>query len=384
MDAYALTSGRRIADALVAVGLLAACSGSDDAVMLRGIPLPEVSDPAVASEFRLEYVQSIGDEGGPLSFSQIGAVAVSENGMMAVLDRHPCQVVLYSLTEEAFVRRIGGCGDGPGEFRRPSAVILVGDTIIIYDPAAGRVQYLTLAGEELRRAEFTDVGHRVADVALLDDSLLVLALTAPPAQFAPAWMGDDQPLLEVVRRDGWEPVSDAVQLPLVAVRNQFNLGTFVGLCTAKVEQRSLVAVSNPWAFEGATMEGPALSPRNHFLTRVPWSTPRPYAAVEGSVRPGAVAADVVCTGVGPLWWQLRYDWDATPPLPIGGRFELRRWDGTLAMALDFHSTDSLWFGRPVAAVGSRLFFRGNNNVDFPQIVEFTVQRVRDDLPTSPP
>ena len=65
-----------------------------------------------------------------------------------VLDPVMKAVRLFS-PSGAYVRRIGGTGNGPGELRRPGAALARGDTIYLFDGGAPRVVLFTSSGEHL-------------------------------------------------------------------------------------------------------------------------------------------------------------------------------------------------------------------------------------------
>lgn len=93
----------------------------------------------------------------PYLFSSVGSVVLLPNRDVAVVDEGTAEVRVFDSTG-AFVRTIGGIGDGPGEFRRLTALYRVAsDTIVGWDQSSSRLTWLTLRGEpqETKRVDET-------------------------------------------------------------------------------------------------------------------------------------------------------------------------------------------------------------------------------------
>ena len=61
------------------------------------------------------------------------------------------------------VRRVGGEGEGPGEYQFPAALAGIGELVAVSDPYLQRVQLLSQMGDPLRTVELT---HEAYDLAL--------------------------------------------------------------------------------------------------------------------------------------------------------------------------------------------------------------------------
>lgn len=76
--------------------------------------------------WRLEPDLQVGEIDGPLAFGRINWVAPGPDGGMLVLDAQTHFVHVFDSAGRQ-VRRFGGEGEGPGEFRRPAAVTALDD-----------------------------------------------------------------------------------------------------------------------------------------------------------------------------------------------------------------------------------------------------------------
>lgn len=134
--------------AISLVGLMSAACG-DGAMRESESPLPEWSlgEP--------EVVLGALDD-GPTAFSRIGAVSLGPGAELHVLLPQDHQVRVFTRDGD-FVRAIGEEGDGPGEFRRPSELGFVGDTLWILDDGARRASFF-LDGTFLRVAPYPEMG----------------------------------------------------------------------------------------------------------------------------------------------------------------------------------------------------------------------------------
>lgn len=108
----------------------------------RGRPPEPPADPACPTcEIQLQHVVTLGTAGGPGGFSDVpaGIAQLSDNSFVVTTpDMGNEEPFLFDSTG-AFVARLGRVGDGPGEFRNPSAVVAgPGNTLHFFEryPAA--------------------------------------------------------------------------------------------------------------------------------------------------------------------------------------------------------------------------------------------------------
>lgn len=76
----------------------------------------------------LESDLDVGSDSGP--FDVIGDVAAFPDGRLAVLDAGTDEVIVLS-PHGHVISRFGRVGDGPGEFRSPIAILVLGDRIVV-------------------------------------------------------------------------------------------------------------------------------------------------------------------------------------------------------------------------------------------------------------
>jgi len=80
------------------------------------------------------------------------------NGGFAVLEQVPAEVRIFDADGE-FVRRIGAEGDGPGEFRSPADLaVLGGDTLLVWDESARRLSWFSPDGALVRERTLREPG----------------------------------------------------------------------------------------------------------------------------------------------------------------------------------------------------------------------------------
>ncbi|MEX0891143.1 MAG: 6-bladed beta-propeller [Gemmatimonadota bacterium] len=110
---------------LIAAGPAHPASGQE---MLR--PDLVIGGPAASGAAAFEYVQAVG---------------VTADGTIYVLDAGSADIRVFDAAGRT-VRRVGGSGGGPGEFRRPSGMLLSGDTLFVVDDELRRLTWLNAAG----------------------------------------------------------------------------------------------------------------------------------------------------------------------------------------------------------------------------------------------
>ena len=103
-------------------------STTPSAIALNGLELSTTLD----SDLTLD--------GRRYGFAKIADVKTMENGTFAVLDRMDRHVSIYDAGGQR-LHRFGRDGDGPGEFRHPLAIAVVGDHLVVWQ--AGRVNTFT-------------------------------------------------------------------------------------------------------------------------------------------------------------------------------------------------------------------------------------------------
>lgn len=105
------------------------------------------SDQPFAEPF---LIAEIGDLEGPLAFGHFGPASVSPDGSrLALVDEMTCEIALFEYVEGQFVldRRVGRCGEGPGEYRRIASISYDGDQLLVFDGESSRLTTISRSGE---------------------------------------------------------------------------------------------------------------------------------------------------------------------------------------------------------------------------------------------
>ncbi len=91
-----------------------------------------------------------------LSLSKVGGVAVYGDTLVLVLQTFENAVRLFDWSGNP-VGRIGRGGSGPGEFRRPAGISVIGDTVLVRDNGSNSLAFLSVEGEEMGRVSFPSI-----------------------------------------------------------------------------------------------------------------------------------------------------------------------------------------------------------------------------------
>ncbi|MEX2284357.1 MAG: 6-bladed beta-propeller [Gemmatimonadota bacterium] len=127
-------------------------------------------------ELRIGQVE--GDE--IYSFGRVTDLTVGKDGSIFTADINPTSLRKYD-AEGRFVRVIGRVGEGPGEYRRLTAIALLpNDNIAVRDDGLGRVTIYNPQGEYQSSLEVR-TGYSAADIFRIDElgNFLVKARARP-------------------------------------------------------------------------------------------------------------------------------------------------------------------------------------------------------------
>lgn len=126
--------------ALFAAGCHQSSDGRSQAEVLPSglVRVTNSGEPGWTSEtaWRLEEDLRLGNVGGegPEQFSRIGAILADSEGYIYVLDLFSQEIRVFQ-PDGTFSHVVGGRGEGPGEFRDASAMMIgPGDTLWVIDP----------------------------------------------------------------------------------------------------------------------------------------------------------------------------------------------------------------------------------------------------------
>ncbi len=169
----ALRAGTRLPAVLLNL-LVAGCGMGDAERMVRPLFEQAVLSSASQSEIAVadhpdtvsvgidEAMTIVGVEDGSdeYLFQEIADIEVDvAAGEMFVLDKAMRQVLVYSIDDGTFHRRIGRLGQGPGEFQDPTDVFFNEHAVLgVWDPALRRVSLFESSGNVLWTGDLPDYG----------------------------------------------------------------------------------------------------------------------------------------------------------------------------------------------------------------------------------
>ncbi len=158
---------RSVSTALTCLASLTACAGDAprgaDVTVTDSAGMEIVTSVAPAWKrgrgWRVDTVPllSIGDraESGAAFFQGIGGARLLSDGRIAVANGVERSVVYFDAAGER-VGRLGGEGEGPGEFRGISLVGALGDSVLAWDPQLDRATLITPDGAVARTFRFAE------------------------------------------------------------------------------------------------------------------------------------------------------------------------------------------------------------------------------------
>lgn len=313
--------------------------------------------------FQYAVVRSYGSGTGPLAFTEVGPAASTDSGLLVVIDRGVCQLVLIDLRTGAYVRRISRCGKGPGEFTFGTAIGIRGESILLWDDASRRLLNFSTNGEERRRYYLPADISEVDQIAWLNDSMAVLS-TALFVAGRPLRDSTDQQLLVLNLSSGkvetrFHPISR------YANGNPAPITYNVATCS---HHGARILVLENWDFEGSIYSTQPRRLISHFKTQARAFGPEPERTSPDARRPKTIAFGVACPQHLALLWHVHSKPGAPRLFLAGGRAELRDYDGRLIAATDFGESDSLFMTRPVAAFGDEVILATNRLGSFPHLI----------------
>lgn len=244
-----------------------------------------------------EYPAGIGDAIARVSRLRDGrflASSHSDRGEVASFD-----------DEGMFIRRFGGYGDGPGEFRAPAFHWLApsGDTLVVLDPEAMRVTRLSPHAQEVYETSRLPI-RDVYDVLPLPDGTILIN--------GPWFTNEGAGLpLHLLSRSGEVVRSFGSEAPLMHARDPLHLVRFAAI---SLMDPATIWVAHTrryrlelWDVEGALLES--------FEPDVPWFTSddanRPFPKSPSDAGPKVGLNDIWQDAGGLLWVIIRVpnaDW----------------------------------------------------------------------------
>jgi len=128
-------------------------------ILVDAVPTLRLSPPAA--------------DGRSEGFGEVRGAATLHDGSIAVVDADVPAGFVFS-AEGTLSGTFGRGGAGPGEFREPVLVGVIGDTIIVYDPPQRRLQRFLISGAHLSTVELPPIpGSTLLIYALRDGAVLL-------------------------------------------------------------------------------------------------------------------------------------------------------------------------------------------------------------------
>lgn len=335
--------------------------------------MPDRSPPSHSYEI-VQTNRAVGTMDGPTAFGIIRDLTTHPNGTLAVFDGPSCEIVLIEVESLHVVRRIGGCGNGPGELGRSNhSLVLTADSILVLDGQSDVIKVLDYNGREgrvLRVSGLRSLGARPEKfLGVADDTTWVLGLALYWSHGMPpegAVLHDNLlahidarsgTLLTTYHRD--EDLSIANRLE--ALRN-------VTACMSPGTGGGVAAFSH-FTFSAATYERGSTSPRAEFRLSIDWAPPT--RREPGWIwAPGFFVA--ACSEEFAMFSFLSVPGDGQRV--ERGHLEIRDFEGKILLVSDLSRADSTLFGR-VAALGNRIYVSNDFPFGYPVIHEFELRRI---------
>jgi hypothetical protein len=232
-----------------------------------------------------DLVFELGSIDGTEAFGQIVDVAVSADSLIAVADRFGCSVRVFHFPSGDEVSELGGCGDGPGEFRQVVSIAFKADTLLVADFRRARIVRMDpRTGAEL--------GGAPPPVPRTEAAAVMLDASADRILYAPTWLPSGPKELLISQSDDggeWVGLPDT-QISLEN-RDQ-TLMRWSEACLLGGEGHVLVA--NRWALQAIILDRD-LTPRFSHRDDRAWVGPREEGE-RGHWLPGFLTPEVACSG----------------------------------------------------------------------------------------
>lgn len=304
-------------------------------------------------------------------------LVVTDSLIIASLVRS-CEFVVFERKTSHPIRRFGKCGQGPDEFENMVEGTLgsVRDTLLVFDKLGRRARKFSTSGELIQTFELdtsvVPIGSRIWKMAIVEDSLFLIALHLPPhtrrngTQVARM---PEAPYLRLVNSKTSEVLAKyARDGPGVATKNFSVLRTPV-VCSSNPQQAPVkIATANRWESQFVLLTVDRLD--SAYVNVAPPFSRDLHSAVpdaRGRIMPEG-SSDIAC-GDSAAIYSLRF------PSADGGEVAAAEmfayWYGqkTAGFIRVDQSQDEL-LGRLIAARGNRFFMLHSTRYDFPVIIEF--------------
>jgi hypothetical protein len=354
--------------------LLPGCAPDDNYLFFRDVPYPSQAERRI-EQVHMELVAEYGDRDSGLVFGRILTLAVSGAGHLAVYDRDECRIWLVDRVRGGH-EVLGGCGDGPGEFRYVTALAFSGDTILAFDTDRRALVRLRMDGTEISR---TDLGlEKIGAKEIVSISPQFGMGMALGLKLYPNGMTQEDTQLVLSNSAGDSLNSRGLLAPPIARGTPRQIVRSVSSCTGDSEDTGHVwVVANHWGPQVVTLGMEDFEPLASVRMPVEWAVAHEHSLIEGHWGPMISEPGLAC---GSDLFLVTY----RDQRKVSGETVV---SGAALFAMDYagnilyemradHAPDagSVLFLTPGAASGDRFFLFSNNFLEFPTIREYRVSR----------
>lgn len=349
---------RQPAAALACLALVTCADVPPNPDLFAGFSRVPVESPTADSSLVPVLIREYGSLSGPDSFGMPWALTVRDDGSLVVSDiNSPCTLTVIDRPSGLVREKLGGCGEGPGEFKMITALATDADSLFVYDQGSSHIVVLDPAGIEARRFLPAGVGaFRTLDrLAVLDDSTMIVARSDAGRATVESIDRATGELREV-----WFETTENAEMA-ETLRH-------LSVCVRPGPAPAMVVAVNEMVFEGVGVTADTREERLHFHTSLADlredGKERPASA---SVRCGATLAIFWGTTPGPVETNV-----AVVTIRAGTiLFEARDYDGTLRMRTIVEDRESLLRGGVEAMRGDTLFLISSAEL-YPVVTEIVL------------
>lgn len=353
--------------------LIVGCQPEDRHLFFADAPYP-VTMPQSAELPTVEFVREYGGYDRSPIFGHISDLAVSETGVLAVVDVLECRI-WFIYIHTGLVDTQGECGDGPAEFRRPSTAVFVADTLLVFDADRGTVTKMTMDGEEVARLNVTLSGLDAVSLSYLSpgaDGSILAALDLLPNQAR-----SQHRQLAAFDPADLTVVGSGLVSPRIANTTPRPVPGHVSLCVSSKPEGTVLGVAvNLWGPQVVTLDLSDFSVLSSVRVPIDWVQPSEHSQMPGHWGPFTPFPRAAC---GERFAVITYrlaerDPDGSSSVRSAAMVLLDLRDGTVnIVAIDQAPEDGsiLWM-IPGVATGDRFFFFTNASFGHPTIREYRI------------
>lgn len=301
---------------------------------------------------------------GDLQTERISALTATDRpGEIAVADLPSCQVIVIDVQVPQLVRRVGHCGDGPGEFAFIAGAGAWRDTVYGFDASRRQVLTLTPEGTEVRRDQLLEhlpegFGGFEWNAMVGPGQYLVTRSIGPVSGAGlPDWR---MPVVLIdVRGDSTVIRPLPVRIAAMVERNSTATNSRPSLLRACVQPLipngvpQHVVITHGLGVETVLLDG-ALRPKLHTRTGLDWMVPQIDSG--GRILLGAKRWYAACGNELYAVGYRAFDGTDERGADTRGYLEVRRYDGSIVAARSWGVGESsdVAIGAPKALLGDTL------------------------------